>query len=166
MAKSYDEILALTQQMPIPTPWDREVFVANIARLRGRPIRLFPVDTAALADSPCGLWLSRADDDVIVHEAGTSEYHIDQIVCHEIGHMILGHGTAQGLEPDPDQQTALYREFLPDLDIEAVSTVLTRRQCTDDQERDAELFASVLAVTAAENESAQSMMRSIFFHQR
>ena len=39
MAVSNDELLALARELPIPVPWDREEFIANIAAVRGRPIR-------------------------------------------------------------------------------------------------------------------------------
>jgi hypothetical protein len=92
MAISNSDMLAMVRELPVPVPWDRDVFIANVAQMRGRAIKLIPIHTAALADSPCGLWLARDDEDLILHEIGTSDYHIDQIVGHEIGHMFLGHG--------------------------------------------------------------------------
>ena len=88
MAVSNEDMLAMARKLPIPVPWDRDVFIANIAAQRGRPIHLIPTDTAALAGSPCGLWLTREHDDLILHEIGTSEYHIDQIVCHVLHSLI------------------------------------------------------------------------------
>lgn len=95
MPMSHDDMLKLARELPIPVPWDRKVFIDNLARKRGRPIRLISADTSAYADAPCGLWLIHDDEDIILHEAGTSGYHIDQIVCHEVGHMILGHDSGR-----------------------------------------------------------------------
>ncbi|TFD90112.1 hypothetical protein [Cryobacterium serini] len=39
----------------------------------------------------CGLWLSRETDDLIFHVETDSEHHRQQIVCHELAHMILRH---------------------------------------------------------------------------
>lgn len=160
----YADLLELAKQMPIPTPWDRDEFVANIAQMRGRPITLVPANTTVLADSPCGLWLARESDDIIVHEIGTSEYHISQIVCHEIGHMVLGHGL--NTSGEKYSFADLCATFMPDLDLETVNSVLTRREYSAEQEHDAELFASLLTTTAAEKTHARSMVRSVFFQRR
>lgn len=104
MAASNADVLALTRELRIPVPWDRNVFIEKLGQMRGRAIRLVPTDTAALADSPCGIWLACDDEDLILHEVGTTDYHIDQIVGHEIGHILLGHGRSggHGFEEAPD----------------------------------------------------------------
>lgn len=160
MAASNADILALTRKLPIPVPWDRNVFIENLGQMRGRAIRLIPMDTAALADSPCGLWLSCADEDLILHEVGTTEYHIDQIVGHEIGHVLLGHGQAS------HACDAAVCQALPDLDPGTVRAVLGRADYASSQERDAEMFASLLLIAAAEAAERHSMMRSAFFRRQ
>lgn len=169
MATSTTELLNLARTLPIPVPWDRDVFIARVAEMRGRPITLIPADTAALTASPCGLWLARTDDDLILHEAGTSAYHIDTIVCHEIGHMVLGHRTptrSQAGEPETDNREAAIRAVLPDLDPTTVRSILGRSHYDSAQERDAEMFASALMIAAAEAADQQSMMRTVFFRRR
>jgi hypothetical protein len=165
MAVSNEELLALARKLPIPVPWDRDVFIANIAAERGRSIRLVPTDTAALGGGPCGLWLASDDEDVILHEAGTSDYHIDQIVCHEIGHMLLGHGRGHA---DVEEQPAFDRlgELLPDFDPAAVRAILGRTDFRADQERDAEMFASMIKIAAAESATKKSMLRSVFLNRQ
>jgi hypothetical protein len=163
MAISNADMLALARQLPIPVPWDRDVFINNLSELRGRPIRLIPTDTAALADSPCGLWLARDDEDLILHAIGTSDYHIDQIVGHEIGHMLLGHGRGCASGADKAHERELCRQILPDIDPETVRAVLGRTNYGSDQERDAEMFASLLMIAAAEVADQKSMLRSVFF---
>lgn len=44
----------------------------------------------------CGLWLSRETDDLIFHVETDSEHHRQQIVCHELAHMILRHDEVVG----------------------------------------------------------------------
>ncbi|ORB73293.1 hypothetical protein [Mycobacterium scrofulaceum] len=158
-----DELEALVRRMPIPVPWDRHQFVDNVARMRRRPIRLIPTPTP-LAGSPCGLWLKRDTDDIIVHDIGTSEYHMDQIVCHEIGHMVLGHD--QSYTSGPLGSSHLCATLLPDLDPAAVRAVLGRTDYASAQERDAETFASMLVIAAADAGAQRSVMRSVFFRAR
>jgi hypothetical protein len=163
MTISNADMLSRARELPIPVPWNREVFVNNLAGMRGRPITLIPTDTAALADSPCGLWLACDDDDLIFYESGTSDYHIDQIVRHEIGHIMLGHGRIRGGSADSVRDRELCRQLLPDIDPETVWAFLGRTDCSKDQEREAEAFASVLMVAAAEVADQKSMFRSMFF---
>ncbi|QUR68725.1 hypothetical protein [Mycobacterium spongiae] len=166
MALSNNEILAIARELPIPVPWDRDRFIQNLATLRGRPIKLIATDTVTLTDSPCGLLLTRDDDDLILHESGTSDYHIDQIVCHEIGHMVLGHNSTRGVGADKQREIDMCRKVLPDIDPATVHAVLGRTNYASDQERDAEMFATILMMTAAEAADQQSMMRSVFFRSR
>ena len=163
MAAPNADILALTRKLPIPVPWDRNAFIENLGQMRGRAIRLVPTDTAALADSPCGLWLACDDEDLILHEIGTTDYHIDQIVGHEIGHILLGHGRSRGHSFAEAPEYRVCRQALPDLDPETVRAVLGRGDYASDQERDAEMFASLLMIAAGEAAERHSMMRSAFF---
>lgn len=163
MTVSNAELLELARSLPIPVPWDRDMFVDNLAKKRGRPIRLVPTNTAALTDIPCGLWITRDDEDLILHESGTSEYHIDQIVCHEIGHMMLGHSRCEKVGDEKARLLQLLASSLPSVDQATVRTVLGRMAYPNDEERDAEMFANMLMVAAAEAGRDDSMMRSVFF---
>lgn len=165
------ELLDLARTLPLPVPWNRDKFVAGIAKLRGRPIRLVPVDTAALVGSPCGLWLARDDDDLILHEAGTSDYHIDHIVCHEVGHMVLGHGLDQLAEQpaaavEQPVDPTLWTGMLADLDPATVRSVLGRTHFAAHQEHSAEMFANLVRIAAAEASDSRSIIRSVFFRSR
>lgn len=166
MAVSNEEMLAMARELPIPVPWDLDVFIQNLAAHRGRPIRLIPTDTAALTGSPCGLWLTREHDDLILHEVGTSDYHVSQIVAHEVGHMVLGHGRDRAFGADRHREQELCRKVLPAIDPDTVHAVLGRTNYASDQERDAETFASILMIAAAEAADGQSMMRGVFFRRR
>jgi hypothetical protein len=160
------DLVRIVKDMPIPVPWDRDVFVQRVSKLRGREIVLIPVDTATLVDSPCGLWLRRETDDLLLYAAGTSDYHIDQIVCHEVGHMVLGHSQLLSYRADHDDTAELCGSLLPDLDPETVNAILARDGYSDDQEHDAESFASRLMVAAAESADARSTLRSVFLRKR
>ncbi|BBY54127.1 hypothetical protein H7J07_05820 [Mycobacterium koreense] len=160
------EIAALAESLPVPCPWNLDVFLARISDIRNRPIRRVAVDTSGLVNSPCGLWIDRDTEDLIVHERDTSDYHIDQIVCHEIGHMMLDHHLNQQSDLGEDRVSDIHTELLPDLDPRVVKSILTRSQFDSDQEREAETFANILMIRAAEAGARQSMIRSMFFPQR
>lgn len=166
MAVSNADLLALARELPIPVPWNRDVFIENFASQRGRPIRLLPTDTSAFTESPCGLWLIYDNEDVILYEAGTSGYHIDQIVCHEIGHMVLGHGRGQRASTDRTPNLEKLRKLLPDIDPTIVQNMLGRKAFADDQERDAESFAHILMFASAKAGAEKSVMRSVFFRSK
>jgi hypothetical protein len=167
MALSADEMLDMARALPIPAPWDRETFIANMAQKRGRPIRLIPHSTAVPYGSLCGLWLTRADDDLILYHSATSDYHIDHIVRHEIGHMVLGHCRSTDA-PSADENKAhrLCHELLPDLDPASVLGVLGRQDYASPQEREAEVFANMIMIAAAEANERTSMFRSVFFRRQ
>lgn len=166
MAISNEKILALVRGLPLPVPWQRDVFVDNLAERRGRAIKLIPIDTAALGFNPCGLWVARDEDDLILHEIGTSDYHIDQIVGHEIGHMLLEHSQISIFGADKARERDLCRRFLPDVDPDTVSAVLGRTDGAHDEEQEAEMFASLLMIAATEANERSQMMRSAFFRRR
>lgn len=157
-------MLALVRTLPVPVPWDRAAFIDGVARLRGRPIRVVPT-VDKLAVSACGLWIKRDSDDIIIHEAGTSEYHIDQIVCHEIGHMVLEHDGGPRGAASPNggyRPKMIFATALAGLDPRT-GVILGRTAFDDDRERDAETFASIVMLAAAEGGAQTSMMRNVFF---
>lgn len=162
MALSNDEMLAKARELPLPKRWDRAQFIKNLAEMRGRRIHLVPADTASLAGSPCGLLIVRPDDDIIVYEAGTSEYHIDQIVRHEVGHMMLGHDRVQIEEPSSQSASDLFHTVMPNIDPAAVRAVLGRQDFSGEQEYEAEAFANMLMFASMEKETKTSLMRSFF----
>lgn len=162
MRLSNEEMLAKARELPLPKKWDRGQFIKNLAEMRQRPIHLVPADTVSLAGSPCGLLIVRPDDDIIVYESGTSEYHIDQIVRHEIGHMMLGHDRLQIEDPGAWSASDLFHTVMPNLNPAAVRKVLGRQDFSGDQEYEAEAFANMLMFAAQEQETKTSLMRSFF----
>jgi hypothetical protein len=77
---------------PLPRPWRIEDLCASLAERRGRPLLLLELDLAAL---PFGLWYFDGERDHIISRAGTTGYHRDHIILHEICHMLAGHNTGQ-----------------------------------------------------------------------
>lgn len=166
MAVSNEEMLAMARELPIPVPWDLDAFIANLSEYRGRPIRLVATETADMAGSLCGLWLTRDEEDIIAHEVGTSDYHIAQIVCHEVGHMMLGHDLTRTFGTDRAREYDLTRKVVPDIDPATIKAVLGRTDFASEQERDAEMFANILMIAAAEAGDEQFVMRSVFLRRR
>lgn len=79
----------------IPRPFDLDELLDRIERHRDRPIDLH---ATRVTGGPCGLWLRRADTDVIVYAENTSTVHQTHIVLHEIGHMVCEHRGACALD--------------------------------------------------------------------
>ncbi|CPT95375.1 Uncharacterised protein [Mycobacteroides abscessus] len=133
------DMRAIIGQLPVPSPWDRSVFVHTVEQLRGRRITLLPVDGALLAGSACGLWLVREHDDIVLYQDGTSQLHADQIILHELGHMLLGHN--KNAKTDTAQMVSA---LTPNLDPATVKAALGRSAYDTSTEHDAELFASLV----------------------
>ncbi|WP_049743230.1 hypothetical protein [Mycolicibacterium goodii] len=137
-------MLGLVRTLPIPVPWSADAFVRGIADMRGRPITLIATEPEFLSGSLCSPWLAREDDDVIVYERGATDFRIHQVICHQIGHMILGHHRGEGGPVrDPLTEPASH-PALPDHAAESASTAESGTGYGDEQEYEADLFALLL----------------------
>lgn len=155
--------LEIIRDLPIPDPWDERVFLADLARQRGRPIELRPV--ALPLGAPCGLLVGTPDADFIVHSGHLSQVHAEHIDMHEVGHLLLGHhgdagdrsiaavaapageggGQAGGPAAAVDEDlAAALAALLPALSPELIRLMLGRTVYQDREEREAETFASLL----------------------
>ena len=126
----------LAARIGVPSPFDVHVFVHRVAQMRGRPIELAAMSTGVA--SPCGLWIATDTIDLIFYEDGTSAPHQRHIVVHELGHLCFEH---QG-QATAEQQDLTHQ--FPDLDPALVRRVLARTTVTADEEREAEMFATVV----------------------
>lgn len=144
--------------LPITTPWNLPEFVAVVARHRGKPIQVLARAGLPDADLPCGLWIGRASDDIIVYDDTTSSYHAEQIVLHELGHLLLDHGGGETSSPD----TPYIQRLVPDLDPATVRRVLGRSRFDSNEENQAELFAS-LVLSESRRTSVESALSNTFF---
>lgn len=117
----------------VPSPFDLDAFCAEVAIRRGRPLIRQPVPGLS-ADAPCGLWIGTATADHVFYDPGTSPLHAEHIVLHELAHILSGHSGGDG---------SLARLF-PDLDPATVDRVLGRVSYTTEQEREAEMMASLI----------------------
>jgi hypothetical protein len=138
----------------VPRPFCLEEFATTVAALRERPLRVFPLPGLDDEDAPSGAWVATDSTDFVFVDAAASPWHRDLIVLHEIGHILLDHPAADGWT---DEFAA---QLLPSLHPAAVRRILGRHGYSSQQEREAELLASMIleraGVAPSQAESPQS----------
>jgi hypothetical protein len=127
--------LGIIACLPVPEPFDLEQFRVNLEGHRGRPLLLLPAETGTECS---GMWVGTEDADYIFYAQDTTPVHQRHIVVHEIGHMAFDH---QGSRLGGDE---LARLLFPNLNPALVQSFLARSVYSDDEECEAETFASVL----------------------
>jgi hypothetical protein len=128
--------LLRVRELAIPQPFDLTELCAHIAASRGRDIRLLPM--ALPSTGPCGLWMATEQTDYIVYQQSTTPLHQEHIVLHEVGHLLCRHGEGRSL--DNDHIGLAFRR----LDPAAVQRILARTRYSTDEEREAEMIASLI----------------------
>jgi hypothetical protein len=151
-----ERVCQLVGSLTVPEPWDLTSFIDSVASKRGKPIRLMPHTGLFGSGQPCGIWIGRNTDDIIVYDDTTSSYHVEHIVLHELGHLLLEHRSG----PDSDPDTVSIHELLPDVDPATVLHVLGRTAYDNEQESQAELFASFLMSESRRSRPASRFLRS------
>ncbi|HET9141840.1 hypothetical protein [Actinophytocola sp.] len=119
----------------VPRPFSIEALCAQVARSRGRELHLHPLPYPHTPDLPCGIWIATADADHIVHAHGASALHQQNIILHEIGHMLCDHTVTAGSD---------LAALLTDLDPAMVRRVLARTRYSTPQEEEAEMVAALI----------------------
>ncbi|MER6047227.1 hypothetical protein ABT168_07105 [Streptomyces sp. NPDC001793] len=129
-------------ELTLPAPFTLDAFLGDLEHRRGRRLLLHPWHDGLPDGGLCGAWLSTGNTDHIYFAANTSQTHQRHIVLHEIAHMLWGHQ----LLPDAGSLAHLF----PDLDPETVlrALLLQRAGYAEEQERQAEMMASLLGETA------------------
>lgn len=137
----------LLATLSLSHPFDVGEFLAAVAERRGR--RIERIAAPLPATLPCGMLISTDDVDYIIHAVDTTPLHGQHIEMHEVGHLLLDHSAAldsldvDAHPPTLDEQSAV-RALLPDLSPELIRRIQRRTLYSDAQEREAELFASIL----------------------
>jgi hypothetical protein len=124
-------------RLDLPTGLTLETLRTIIEDDRGKSIVIQPAASLG-GDQVSGLWLSTPDTVLILHAETGSAIHSQQIILHELAHMILGHDE---LMQDGDFTASL----LPDLSADLVTKALARCEHLDDIEVAAETLADMLA---------------------
>ncbi|AKN17006.2 hypothetical protein B586_11325 [Mycobacterium haemophilum DSM 44634] len=150
-----ERVCQLVGALDVPSPWDLDVFISTTAQARGKPIRLIPHSGLSGPGQPCGVWIGRHTDDIIVYDDTTSGYHVEQIILHELGHLLLEHHCGPN-----SSDTASIQELVPDLDPATVTHVLNRTSYDTEQESQAELFASLIMSESRKAYTASKFLRT------
>lgn len=137
------------RELELPMPFDVESFCAVISEGRGRPIVLHP---AASGAGPYGLWAAGPSTDVIFYEEATSPLHQEHIILHELSHLLCSH------EPAPVTEDEVAELLFPHLKRDTIQRVLRRGGYSTDEEREAEIMASLI-VERVSDDSVQNEMR-------
>lgn len=125
--------------LDVPVPFDLSEFCRRIEVRRGRQLALQPLPDQDGSDF-CGLYVETPTQDLVFYPAAAASVHRDHVIVHELMHLLLGHGAVRtGTRVAVD--TAI---LLPGLDPALVSRVLGRSNYATDDEREAELTASLV----------------------
>lgn len=110
---------------------------SRLGERRGKPIRLmaFPLEVPG----PFGLWIKTASADIIVYQGtGTTWFHQQHIIAHELGHVLADH-------PSDEGDDTVWAQLLPDIPPDVIRRTLRRRTSYGNEyEKEAEALATVL----------------------
>ena len=123
------------REIELPVPFDATSFCEVLAARRGRPIVLLPITAR---EGPFGIWVATPDTDYIFFERETSRWHQEHIILHEACHLLWGHDRSQVSSDDVTQM------LFPSLAPQMVRRVLQRSAYTQEDEREAELLATLI----------------------
>jgi hypothetical protein len=126
--------------MPLPSPFSVKALCDQLAEQRGRDIQVHLLPLPSGEDIPCGTWLATDETDHIFVEQETSAFHRDHIVLHELGHMLCGHSS-------PLETFALLA--VQEIDPTRIRQILNRSRYRTQEEREAELVASLIQARIA-----------------
>jgi len=113
-------------------PLHVQTLVDELVRQRGRPIHLLPMPEGPA--NPSGLCISAESAEYVFYESGSTGIHREHIILHEIGHLAFGHSGAVNLAG----------VLAPSIDPEVARTMLGRHDYSDEQEQEAEMFATLI----------------------
>lgn len=122
--------------LPLKKTLAIEELCEHIGGLRQRPVRV--VSLALPPVGPHGLWVSTETNDYIFVEERLVPVHQQQVILHEIGHVVCDH------EASPVLTAEASRLLLPSLDPSLVRRVMGREHADSEAEFEAELVGSLI----------------------
>lgn len=137
---------ARLRELDVPEPFDVRIFCGMLAAGRGRPIALEPVNGFR---GPFGLWVASPKSDIVFYERETSAPHQDHIILHELCHILCGHSARP--ETSDMASAALFSALSPEI----VRHVLQRAAYATEEEREAELMASLILARVTQTEQRE-----------
>ncbi|MFJ9855650.1 ImmA/IrrE family metallo-endopeptidase [Streptomyces sp. NPDC101150] len=108
----------------------------HLSRLSGRAIQLMPCSLPL--GSPDGLWVSAAGAEYVIYEERLAPVHQQQVILHELGHLICDHEASPVLTPEAS------RLLLPSLDPDLIRRTLGREHSQSVAEIEAEYVGSLI----------------------
>jgi hypothetical protein len=78
-------------ELYLPFPWSIEELTERLGTQRAKPIRLVAWAFPAEPDAPTGLWVATDQADYVFYDSDASPARREQIIGHELGHLLLGH---------------------------------------------------------------------------
>ena len=135
----------------LPETFTLNDIVAAVERERATTIKIVEFPEISPKDGLFGIWLNTKFGDYVLHAPAPSVLHCQQIVLHELAHMILGHDLAEG--------KSSAAKLFPDLPEDTVIRTLARGHEDNQLERDAESLADRLAHSLRANAQQSSFSR-------
>ncbi|MHB8645639.1 MAG: hypothetical protein ACYDAR_07610 [Thermomicrobiales bacterium] len=134
--------------LPIPFPFDVQIFTSSLAERRGRPIALQPMSLHGVIS---GAWVAMPSVDVVVYDQYTTPLHQQHIILHELSHIICEH---EGIDSSEKGLQSLLFAHIP---VARLRT-LQDDQYSDGEEQEAEVLASLILerVSNAQTDSSIS----------
>lgn len=127
----------------IPDPFNIDDFSQQLAHQRGRRLVVHTLPEGLPQDMPCGLWLGTVTEDMLFIESGTTPFHREQIILHELAHMLCGH-----VGPPATSHAYAAQSLAPEIDAATVEMMLARTSYTTKQEQEAETLATLISSQA------------------
>ncbi|WP_405493031.1 hypothetical protein [Nocardia sp. NBC_00511] len=152
------QVHQLIATLTLPRPWHLGTFTRQVAELVGKPIELAPIAGLTAKGFPCGVMLEGTQTIVVAYDADSSAFHIEHIILHELGHLLLDHTGCVSEQSTRNAVEILFPHFDPD----NVLRVLGRSDYDNQIETQAELFASLIMYEARRRHPESSWEQAIF----
>ena len=136
-----DRCARMLADLGIDGPTSVERLAEELSQRRGRPIRLMAHPRLG---EMSGFWIGLDDVDTVFYDEALTGLHLEHVIAHELAHIAFGHGHDEVLAPD------VLSALFPDLDPSMVRRMLARKEYSEAEEREAEVFASMLLQLSAD----------------
>jgi hypothetical protein len=144
----------ILEDLHVPQPYSLDAIIRWIESLRDRPLVLKKLPRQVACAGACGLWLGTDEADFLFYETRTAPVHQEHIILHEIGHMLCDHHQAS----DSDLDSGL-DSLLSDLQPHLIKRLMACTSYTTDEEREAEMLASLMHSSGMPPRSGGAMGR-------
>ncbi len=128
--------------LDLPTPLRLGELEKRLEAVRGRELWILD-DKGELPAEITGLWVGTATRDYVFHRAGLDGCRVEVSILHEFSHMICEHRSAHLTD-----QAWLRRRAPSVMDLGEIEHMCMRRDYGSDDEREAELMASLILARA------------------